>query len=196
MSHGLDLLRVNLATVVDKYIGETEKNLDAAFTEAEASNAVLFFDEADALFGRRGQVEHGTDRWANLEVGYLLQRWNPSMAWSFSPATCARTSTRRSPGGSSSSIHFVDPDLPTRQRLWSRFLGLGPAADPADIPDPTGFDALELTGGEIRNIVVSASFDAAIDATGIGQRHLLAAARREFAKLGRRLPAELSRTQP
>ena len=70
----MPLLKVDLARVVSKWVGETEKHLEAAFREAEASHAVLFFDEADALFGKRGEVQHGTDRYANLEVSYLLQR--------------------------------------------------------------------------------------------------------------------------
>ena len=172
------------------------RRTSSASSPGRAADVVVFFDEADALFGSRSEVKDARDRYANLEVAYLLPRMArfagigilaTNMRGNIDPAFSRRIQFV---------IHFVDPDLPTRRRLWSRFLGQGPAADPADIPDATSFDALELTGGEIRNIVVSASFDAAIDATGIGQRHLLAAARREFVKLGRRLPAELSRTEP
>ena len=101
---GLDLMEVDLSRLVSKWVGETEKNLDAVFTEAEASNCVLFFDEADALFGQRGEVSRGTDRYANLEVGYLLQRLERYDGLVDPGQQPARpTSTRRSPAGSTTS---------------------------------------------------------------------------------------------
>jgi len=187
---GLDIMRVDLAAIVDKYIGETQKNLERVFHQAESLNVVLFFDEADALFGRRSEVKDSHDRYANQEVAYLLQRMEQ-----FDGITILATNLRGNldPAFSrrlSFIVHFPDPDVPTRSRLWRSHLArLGEidAADPIDADHLAA--AVELTGGDIRNIVVAAGYDAAIEATRPGMRHVVAATIGEYSKLGRRVPS-------
>jgi len=187
---GLDIVRVDLSAIVDKYIGETQKNLERVFHQAESLNVVLFFDEADALFGRRSEVKDAHDRYANQEVAYLLQRMEQ-----FDGITILATNLRGNldPAFSrrlSFILHFPDPDVPTRQRLWQTHLArLGPH-DPRDPIDADHLAAaVELTGGDIRNIVVAAGYDAAIEGTVPGMRHVVAATVGEYSKLGRRVPA-------
>jgi predicted nucleic acid-binding protein len=187
---GLDIMRVDLAAIVDKYIGETQKNLERVFHQAESLNVVLFFDEADALFGRRSEVKDSHDRYANQEVAYLLQRMEQ-----FDGITILATNLRGNldPAFSrrlSFIVHFPDPDVPTRSRLWRSHLArLGEidAADPIDADHLAA--AVELTGGDIRNIVVAAGYDAAIEGTRPGMRHVVAATIGEYSKLGRRVPS-------
>lgn len=191
---GIDVLRVDLAAVVDKYIGQTQKNLEKVFHQAESLNVLLFFDEAEALFGRRSEVKDAHDRYANQEVAYLLQRMEQ-----FDGITILTTNLRGSldPAFSrrlSFIVHFPDPDEATRRRLWHTHLArLGPI-DPGDPVDADLLGAVvELAGGDIRNVVVAAGYDAAIEGVLPGMRHVLAAAVAEYTKLGRRVPAELSR---
>lgn len=191
---GIDVLRVDLAAVVDKYIGQTQKNLEKIFHQAESLNVLLFFDEAEALFGRRSEVKDAHDRYANQEVAYLLQRMEQ-----FDGITILTTNLRGSldPAFSrrlSFIVHFPDPDAATRRRLWTTHLArLGPI-DPADPVDADLLGAtVELAGGDVRNVVVAAGYDAAIEGALPGMRHVLAAAVAEYTKLGRRVPAELQR---
>ena len=132
-SLGMDLYQVDLSSIVDKYIGETEKNLERVFVEAEATNAVLFFDEADALFGSRSEVKDAKDRYANQEIAYLLQRMEQfdgitvlasNLRGNIDPAFARRLHFM---------VAFPDPDEPTRQRLWTHHL-----ADLATDPDGPG----------------------------------------------------------
>jgi hypothetical protein len=191
---GIDVLRVDLSAVVDKYIGQTQKNLEKVFHQAESLNVLLFFDEAEALFGRRSEVKDAHDRYANQEVAYLLQRMEQ-----FDGITILTTNLRGSldPAFSrrlSFIVHVPDPDEATRRRLWRTHLArLGPI----DPDDPVDADMLgttvELAGGDIRNVVVAAGYDAAIEGTRPGLRHVLAAAVAEYTKLGRRIPPGLAR---
>jgi hypothetical protein len=187
---GMDLYTIELATMVDKYIGETEKNLEQAFTEAESLNAVLFFDEADALFGSRSEVRDAHDRYANQEVAYLLQRMEQ-----FDGITVLATNLRGNLDAAfARRLHFVitftDPDAATRRRLWCSHLEQLAAVDAADPVDTDSLaNDLEITGGDIRNIVLAAAYAAAEDAAPVGMRHVVPAVAREFAKLGRRVPA-------
>lgn len=188
-SLGVDLFQVDLAGVVDKYIGETEKNLERVFAQAESLNAVLFFDEADALFGSRKAVTDARDRYANQEVAYLLQRTEASegitilatnLRGNLDPAFARRLHFM---------VHFPDPDEPTRVRLWQHLLAQLPTTDPADPVDvPLLAAAAEISGGDIRNIVLAAAFDAVADGRSVGMRDLTVSAEREMAKLGRRVP--------
>lgn len=188
-SLGLDLFQVDLASVVDKYIGETEKNLERVFAQAESLNAVLFFDEADALFGSRKAVTDARDRYANQEVAYLLQRTEASegitilatnLRGNLDPAFARRLHFM---------IHFPDPDEPTRTRLWQHLLAQLPTTDPDDPVDaPLLAAAVEISGGDIRNVVLAATFDAVAEGRSVGMRDLTASAEREMAKLGRRVP--------
>lgn len=190
---GIDVLRVDLSAVVDKYIGQTQKNLEKIFHQAESLNVLLFFDEAEALFGRRSEVKDAHDRYANQEVAYLLQRMEQ-----FDGITVLTTNLRGSldPAFSrrlSFIVHFPDPDEATRRRLWRTHLArLGPI-DPDDPVDADMLSAtVELAGGDIRNVVVAAGYDAAIEGVPPGMRHLLDAAVAEYTKLGRRVPPGLS----
>lgn len=189
-SLGMDLYQVELAGVVDKYIGETEKNLEQVFAIAESTNAVLFFDEADALFGSRSEVRDARDRYANQEIAYLLQRMEQfdgitvlasNLRGNIDPAFARRLQFI---------ISFPEPDEATRARLWRRHLA---ALGDEDGRDPVDVDTLartvELSGGDIRNIVLAATYAAVADGERVGMRHLNAAVRREYIKLGRRVPA-------
>ncbi|MBO0899207.1 ATP-binding protein [Cellulomonas sp. zg-ZUI222] len=185
---GMDLFQVDLSSVVDKYIGETEKNLERVFRQAESLNAVLFFDEADALFGSRSAVTDAKDRYANQEVAYLLQRMEAAegltilatnLRGNLDPAFARRLHFM---------VHFPDPDVPTRRALWQHHLAQLPATDPED---PVDLDLLaetvEVCGGDIRNVVLAATYDAVTGGVPLGMRHVRAATEREIAKLGRRL---------
>lgn len=187
---GIDLVQVDLSAIVDKYIGETEKNLERVFHQAESLNVVLFFDEADALFGRRSEVKDSHDRHANQEVAYLLQRME-----SYDGITILATNLRGNldPAFSrrmSFIVHFPDPDEPTRRRIWEAHIsrmGELDARDPIDLDHLAA--VIELAGGDVRNIVVAAAYDAVAADELPGMRHLVRAARAEYRKLGRRIPA-------
>ncbi|MFC6342073.1 ATP-binding protein, partial [Nocardioides hankookensis] len=155
---GLDLMQVDLPSVVSKYIGETEKNLERVFQEAESLNALLFFDEADSLFGSRSEVKDARDRYANQEVSYLLQRMEH-----FDGITVLATNLRGNVDPAfARRLHFIvtfpDPDEATRKELWSHHLAQLPSTDPADPLDPTALATLDLAGGGIRNVVLSAAY--------------------------------------
>lgn len=188
-SVGLDLMQVDLSGVIDKYIGETEKNLERIFTDAENRNVVLFFDEADALFGKRSEVRDARDRFANQEVSYLLQRIEK-----FNGITVLATNLKGNLDIAFARrmhfiVHFPDPDEKTRAQLWHNLLQ---RAGDIDANDPIDIDRLAasitLAGGDMRNIVLGAVYDAAADGSGLGMRHLVTAAVREHTKLGRRAP--------
>ena len=191
-SVGLDLMQVDLSAMIDKYIGETEKNLERVFTEAENLNVVLFFDEADALFGSRSEVRDARDRYANQEVSYLLQRMEQ-----FGGVTVLASNLRGNIDAAFSRrmnfvVSFPDPDPDTRRRLWAGLLRNVGELDPADPPDLDQLaTAIELAGGDLRNIALAAAYDATVAGCPVGHRHLVAAATREFAKLGRRIPPGL-----
>ena len=181
---GLDLYKIDLSQVVSKYIGETEKNLDRIFTAAQSANAILFFDEADALFGKRSEVKDAHDRYANIEVGYLLQKMEEYEGLAIL-ATNLRSHmdeafVRR--------IHFIVelpfPDEHYRRRIWEViFPREAPLGEDVDF----GLLArgVKLAGGNIKNIGLAAAFYAAGDGGVIRMPHLLQAARREHQKLGR-----------
>jgi hypothetical protein len=181
---GLDVFRVDLATVVSKYIGETERNLDRIFAAAEGSNAILFFDEADALFGKRSEVKDAHDRYANIEVAYLLQRME-----SYPGAVVLATNYRRNIDEAflrrlDFAIDFPFPDAAHRARIWARLLpGAAPVAPDVDVEALAA--RFELAGGSIRNCSLSAAFMAADDGGTIAMRHLLGAAAAEYRKIGR-----------
>jgi ATPase family associated with various cellular activities (AAA) len=175
----LDLYRVDLAGVVSKYIGETEKNLRRVFDAAERSGAILCFDEADALFGKRSEVKDSHDRYANIEVDYLLQRMEDyrglAILTTNRKAALDRAFLRRL----RFLVDFPFPDADLRRRIWQR--SFPPEAPLADL-DWGALARMEIAGGNIRNIAVNAAFLAARDGTRIGVAHVMHAARREYAK--------------
>jgi hypothetical protein len=181
---GLDLYVVDLSTVVDKYVGETEKNLDRVFVEASRVNGVLLFDEADALFGKRSEVKDARDRWANVEVAYLLQRMEQfdgiAILTTNLRANVDEAFTRRL----DSVVDFPMPDEEHRRRLWEKNLNGGLPLG-ADID--TGFlaSSFRLSGGHIRNIVLTAAYLAADDGGVVGMPQVARAIEREYRKLGR-----------
>jgi hypothetical protein len=181
---GLELFRVDLATIVSKYIGETEKNLERVFTAADGSNAILFFDEADALFGRRSEVSDSHDRYANIEVAYLLQRME-----AYPGAVILATNFRRNIDDAfvrrlDFVIDFPFPAAEDRARIWR--LVLPPAAPVSDDVDIEFLAAqFKLSGGAIRNCSLAAAFSAADDGTQIEMRHLVRAVAQEYSKQGR-----------
>jgi hypothetical protein len=181
---GLDVFRVDLATVVSKYIGETERNLDRIFDAAEGSNAILFFDEADALFGKRSEVKDAHDRYANIEVSYLLQRME-----AYSGAVLLATNYRRNIDEAflrrlDLAVEFPFPDAADRVHIWNRLL---PASAPiaADVDVGALAARFELSGGSIRNCSVAAAFMAADDGGEIEMAHLVRAVGGEYRKNGR-----------
>jgi len=181
---GLDLFRIDLSGIVSKYIGETEKNLDEIFRAARASNAILFFDEADALFGKRSEVKDAHDRYANIEVAYLLQK----MEEYDGVVILASNLSKNLDQAFSRRMHFVVefplPDETQRERLWRCLL-------PAELPLSDDVDLkflarqFRLSGGEIRNIVLSAAFHAARDGSAVGMQSLLQATARQLIKQGK-----------
>jgi hypothetical protein len=180
---GLDLYVIELSTVVDKYVGETEKNLERVFSGAEGVNGVLFFDEADALFGKRSEVSDARDRYANLEVAYLLQRME-----SFDGLAVLATNLRANLDEAfarrlSLIVEFTRPDVTQRRALWAKSLAAVPLADDVDLDFcATAFD---LAGGDIRNIAVTAAYLAAAAGGVVDMRRLMHAVRVEYRKLGR-----------
>ncbi|MFI1255305.1 ATP-binding protein [Streptomyces netropsis] len=183
---GLDLFRVDLSAAVSKYIGETEKNLRRLFDAAEPGGTILFFDEADALFGKRSEVKDSHDRYANIEVGYLLQRME-----SYRGLAILATNRRRALDTAFlRRLRFIVPfDFPgpaERRRMWERAF---PDAAPVDALDADRLAELPLSGGMIRNIALNAAFSAASAGTPIGMPAVLAAARAELRKADMPLPA-------
>ncbi len=181
---GLEMFRIDLSAVVSKYIGETEKNLERIFTAAQNSNAVLFFDEADALFGRRSEVKDAHDRYANIETAYLLQRMECYDGIVILATNLGRNIDEAFARRMFDTIEFPFPDAAHRQRIWSALLAAGaPVASDAD----AAFLArrFELSGGNIRNIVIAAAFTAAAAKTPITMRGLILATARELQKIGR-----------
>jgi ATP-dependent 26S proteasome regulatory subunit len=180
----LDLYRIDLSQVVSKYIGETEKNLRRVFEAAEEGGAILLFDEADALFGKRSEVKDSHDRYANIEVSYLLQRMEEyrglailttNMKEALDPAFLRRIRFV---------VQFPFPDIRHRSLIWEQVF---PEATPVQGLDYTKLARLNISGGNIRNIALSAAFLAADDGGVVQMKHLLRASRAEYAKMDRAL---------
>src|SRR5262249_40921451 len=159
---GLDLYRIDLAATVSKYIGETEKNLRRLFDAAEASGAVLLFDEADALFGRRSEVRDAHDRYANLEVAYLLQRTESYRGLAILTTNLRSNVDRAFLRRLRFVVQFPFPEAAQRAEIWRRTL---PPAAPLDGIDPERLAQLAASGGLIRAVALSAAFAAAEDGT-------------------------------
>ena len=180
----LDLFRIDLAGVVSKYIGETEKNLRNVFDAAEESGAILFFDEADALFGKRTEVKDSHDRYANIEVNYLLQRMDDYRGLAILCTNRRSALDRAFLRRLRFLVEFPFPDGEKRRLIWSKIF---PSATPVSGLDLDELARLEVTGGNIRNIALNAAFLAASEKTSIQMPHLLRAARREYAKIDKLL---------
>lgn len=179
----LDLYKIDLSSLISKYIGETEKNLKKIFDEAETSNSILFFDEADALFGKRSEVKDSHDRYANIETAYLLQKMEEHegiviLASNFRN-NIDEAFLRR--------MHFVMefplPDSETREKIWRNVF---PKETPIDSDIDFSFlSKFKITGGNIKNITLNAAFLAASDSSNIKMDHIIRAIKREFQKMGK-----------
>ena len=183
----LDLYRVDLASVVSKYIGETEKNLKRVFDAAEASSAILLFDEADAIFGKRSEVKDSHDRYANIEVGYLLQRMEAYEGLAILTTNLKSALDQAFLRRLRFIVNFPFPGRDQRRRIWARIFPALPKGGLQGIAK-LDFDALagpSLTGGQIRNIAVGGAFLAASDGGVIVMEHLRDAACDELRKNGR-----------
>jgi ATPase family associated with various cellular activities (AAA) len=181
---GLDLYRIDLSQVVSKYIGETEKNLARIFAEAETSNAVLLFDEADALFGKRTEIRDAHDRYANIETSYLLQRMEEYEGIAILASNLRQNMDEAFVRRLRVIVEFPFPDAASRLRIWSGHLATGaPLAEDIDLRLLA--ESLPISGGGIRNVVLSAAFLAAARGEPIGMRHLVGAAKAEFEKTGK-----------
>lgn len=181
---GLELYHVDLSSVVSKYIGETEKHLARLFDDAEATSAVLFFDEADAVFGKRTEVKDAHDRYANVETSYLLQRIDAYTGMVILASNLTKNMDEAFVRRLRFVVEFPLPGVAERRRIWERLLPHElPRADDVDL----GFLAkrFDVSGGNLRNMALSAAFLAAEEGTALGMKHLLHAARREYAKMGK-----------
>ena len=181
---GMELFRIDLSRVVNKYIGETEKNLGRIFDEAQQSNAILLFDEADSLFSKRTDVRSSVDRYANLEVNYLLQRMED-----FDGVTILTTNMEASLDDAFKRrlkfhIDFPFPDADARAKLW-RVTIPSQAELEAGVDWRKLADGYDLSGGHIKNAVLRAAILAAAEGSGIGFRHLQQAARAEYREMGK-----------
>ncbi len=181
---GMELYRVEIPAVVSKYIGETEKALDQLFREAQGTSVILFFDEADALFGKRSEVKDAHDRYANIEISYLLQAIEQ-----YDGLTILATNLKHNVDDAfvrrlAFSVTFPIPEEAERRRIWEKCL-------PERVPLAGDFDAgflarqFKLTGGNIRNVALSAAFAAASDGGVVRMAHLIRGVRREFQKMGK-----------
>jgi hypothetical protein len=180
----LDLYRIDLASVVSKYIGDTEKNLRKVFDAAEESGAILLFDEADALFGKRSEVRDSHDRYANIEVSYLLQRMEAYRGLAILTTNMKAALDVAFQRRLSFVVHFPFPDQQQRELIWR---GVFPAATPVEQIDYAKLARLSMSGGNIRNIALNAAFLAAEASAPVCMLHLLQAAHSEAAKRERPL---------
>jgi len=192
----INLYRVDLAGVVSKYIGETEKNLKNIFESARGNNTLLFFDEADSLFGKRTDIHDAHDRYSNLEVNYLLQKLEEHDG----PVILATNRRKNIDEAFLRRIHFMVefplPSEPLRQVIWQKKI-------PALVPKSADLDVnflakqFEISGGDIKNAALQAAFMAAEAGTPLNMDHLLAALRREYLKMGKHFPgAQLNPHDP
>jgi hypothetical protein len=180
----LDLYRIDLSGVVSKYIGETEKNLKQVFDAAEEGGVLLLFDEADALFGKRSEVKDSHDRYANIEVGYLLQRMENFQGLAILTTNLKSSLDKSFQRRLRFTVDFPFPDAAQREAIWQRVF---PSRTPLKNVNPKLLAQLNMTGGSIRNIALNSAFLAAEAHGAVAMEHLLQAARLEAIKIERPL---------
>jgi AAA+ superfamily predicted ATPase len=186
---GVDLYRIDLSVVQSKWIGEAQKMMARCFDAGDASGAILLFDEADALFGKRSEVKDSHDRYANLEVSYLLQRLETYRGLAILTTNLKQGIDSAFQRRLRFIVQFPFPDADARAALWQRAF---PQATPTDALDVGKLARLSLTGGHIRNVAMNAAFLAADAGAAVSMRHLRQAVQAEFSKLDQGLPgAEL-----
>lgn len=180
----LDLYKIDLSMVVSKYIGETEKNLSQIFKEAEESNALLFFDEADALFGKRSEVRDSHDRYANIEISYLLQKMEEHHGVVILATNLSHNMDDAFLRRIDYSLEFPFPEEEYRQQIWEAHI-----PENAPISDDVDFGYLArqfpVTGGNIKNIIVNSAFYAVENPGKIKMKHIIRATKREYEKIGK-----------
>ena len=176
----LDLYRIDLSSVVSKYIGETEKNLRRVFDAAELGGAILLFDEADALFGKRSEVKDSHDRYANIEVSYLLQRMEEYRGLAILTTNIKSALDTAFLRRIRFVVQFPFPDAAQRAEIWRRIF---PSGTPTEGIEVAKLSRLNVAGGNIRNVAINAAFLAAAAREPVRMSHLLRAARTEYAKL-------------
>ncbi len=183
-SLGLELYKIDLSNVVSKYIGETEKNLSRIFKEAETANCILFFDEADALFGKRSEVKDAHDRYANIEINYLLQKMEEHEGVVILATNFLKNIDDAFKRRIHFSVDFPFPDEIYRLKIWQKIF---PPQTPKS--EDVDFEFLarkfKLSGGNIKNIALNAAFLAAEDSPRVEMAHAVWATRRELQKMGR-----------
>ena len=189
----LDLYRIDLSSVVSKYIGETEKNLRRVFDAADRGGAVLLFDEADALFGKRTEVSDSHDRFANIEVSYLLQRMEAYEGLAILTTNMRSALDQAFVRRLRFVVEFPFPDAAQRAEIWRRAF---PAAVPTEALDSEALARMDIAGGNIRNVALGAAFLAADEERAVRMDDVLAAARTEYAKLERPAAAAAGRGAP
>lgn len=180
----LDLYRIDLSQMVSKYIGETEKNLRRVFDGADEGGAILLFDEADALFGKRSEVKDSHDRYANIEVSYLLQRMEAYRGLAILTTNMKSALDEAFLRRLRFIVHFPFPDAMQRAAIWQRIF---PEKTPTRDLDTVKLGRLNVTGGNIRNIALNAAFLAAEGGEAVSMNHVLRSARGEYAKLEKTL---------
>src|SRR5439155_2596663 len=176
----LDLYRIDLSSVVSKYIGETEKYLRRVFDAAEEGGAILLFDEADALFGKRSEVKDSHDRYANIEVSYLLQRMEAYRGLAILTTNLKNALDTAFLRRIRFIVPFPFPDAEQRAEIWRRIF---PGQTPTESLDAAKLARLNVAGGNIRNIALSAAFLAADAGEPVRMSHVLRATQGEYAKL-------------
>jgi SpoVK/Ycf46/Vps4 family AAA+-type ATPase len=185
---GVDLYKVDLSAVVSKWVGETEKNLSRVFAEAEDTNAMIFFDEADSLFGKRGEVKDAQDRWANMETNYLLQRVEEYSGVVILASNLRQNIDEAFVRRIQVIVEFPFPDVSARaQILAALFPGSVGRPSPEELRQIA--ERFPLSGGSLKNVVLDAMFRSLAqrgDAPPlITQRHLVVAVAREYQKAGK-----------
>jgi SpoVK/Ycf46/Vps4 family AAA+-type ATPase len=180
----LDLYRIDLSAVISKFIGETEKNLRRVFDAAEEGGAILLFDEADALFGKRSEVKDSHDRYANIEVSYLLQRMEAYRGLAILTTNLKSALDTAFLRRIRFIVQFPFPDAAQRAEIWRRIF---PPDTPTENLDRNRLARLNVAGGNIRNIALNAAFLAADAGEPVRMSHLLRAAQSEYLKLEKSL---------
>lgn len=180
----LELYRVNLSTIVSKYIGETEKNLEQIFDDANAGNVILFFDEADALFGKRSEVKDAHDRYANIEVNYLLQKMEVHEGIVILATNLNKNIDEAFLRRMHFAVEFPFPDATRRKRLWHQIFP-NPVPLANDIDYQLLGEKLQVSGGNIKNIALTAAFYGARDSSEVTMAHIIKAAEKEYHKMGK-----------
>ncbi|MFZ5986686.1 MAG: ATP-binding protein [Bacillota bacterium] len=180
----MEIYKIDVSQIVSKYIGETEKNLSRIFAEAETSNSILFFDEADALFGKRSEVKDAHDRYANVEISYLLQKMEEYKGVVILATNLNQNIDEAFLRRLNFNVEFPFPEKEQRKLIW---LAIFPSAAPLsqDIDYDFMAEKFVLAGGNIKNIALNAAFYAAQDSCPIGMKQIMLAARREYKKIGK-----------